>query len=96
MTKRYFTRNWGDEYYIFDSEVISEEEFDRKVQYEDYHAFEDSLTPKEIVELLNDLYDENRELKEECRHQQRQKIRLCNYLKQYMDIEKIRSILNKE
>lgn len=50
---------------------------------------------EEVCELLNQLNDENEQLKEECRHQQGQKIRLCNYLKQYMDIEKIRSILNE-
>lgn len=51
--KRYFERRWGDEYYIFDSQTISEKEFDAKVEYEGYTAFEDSLTGEEIVDLLN-------------------------------------------
>ena len=62
MIKRYFERSWEGEYYIFDSETISEKEFDEKVQYEDYKAFEDSLNGDEVVELLNNLDVENRDL----------------------------------
>lgn len=60
--KRYFERMWEEEYYIFDSETISENEFDEKVEYEDYQAFADSLTGDEVVELLNELHEENEDL----------------------------------
>ena len=53
--KRYFKRMWEEEYYIFDSETISEKEFDEKVEYEDYRAFEDSMQGDEVVNRLNGL-----------------------------------------
>ena len=53
---------WEEEYYIFDSETISEKVFDEKVEYEDYRAFADSLMGDEVVEKLNELNDENTEL----------------------------------
>lgn len=62
--KRYFKRMWEEEYYIFDSEIISENEFDEKVEYEDYQAFADSMQGDEVVELLNTLNDENEQLKQ--------------------------------
>lgn len=57
--KRYFKKEYDEEYYILDSEVISEEEFEEKLNYQGYKAFEDSLTSDEIVGLLN----ENEQLK---------------------------------
>ena len=60
MTGRYYQRDFEELYYIIDSEVISEEEFDEKQMYDGYGAFEDSLTGEEIVDLLN----ENEQLKE--------------------------------
>ena len=42
-----------------DSEVISEKDFEEKLDYQGYKAFEDSLTSDEIVGLLN----ENEQLK---------------------------------
>lgn len=51
--KRYFERKWEGEYYIFDSQVISEKEFDEKVEYEDYQAFADSMTGEEVTDRLN-------------------------------------------
>ena len=44
---------WEEEYYIFDSQVISEKEFDEKVEYEDYQAFSDSMTGEEVTDRLN-------------------------------------------
>ena len=52
--KRYFERRWEEEYYIFDSEKISEKEFDEKLEYEDYKAFEDSMGGDEVVNKLNE------------------------------------------
>ena len=52
--KRYYYRDYEELYYIFDSNTISEEEFDEKEEYEGYTAFEDSLSSEEIVDLLNE------------------------------------------
>lgn len=57
--KRYFKREWEEEYYIFDSETISEKEFDEKVEYEDYQSFVDSMQGDEVVDRLNALHEEN-------------------------------------
>lgn len=54
---------WEEEYYIFNSQTISENEFDEKVEYEDYQAFADSLTGDEVVELLNELHEKNEQLR---------------------------------
>lgn len=62
--KRYFKREWEEEYYIFDSETISEKEFDEKVEYEDYQAFVDSMQGDEVVDLLNALHEENQIFRE--------------------------------
>lgn len=52
-TNRYYKKEYDEEYYILDSKVISEKEFDEKLEYEGYKAFEDSLTTDEIISLLN-------------------------------------------
>ena len=62
--KRYFKRMWEDEFYIFDSETISEKEFDEKVEYEDYQAFADSMLGDEVVELLNEQHETIERLKQ--------------------------------
>lgn len=59
--KKYYKRDFEELYYIIDSEKVSEKEFDEKVMYDGYSAFEDSLTGEEIVDLLN----ENDQLKKE-------------------------------
>ena len=58
--KRYYQKNYGEEYYIFDSNTISEDEFEERVEYEGYNVFADSLTGSEIIDLLN----ENEQLKQ--------------------------------
>ena len=58
--KQYYCKDYEELYYIFDSNTISEKEFDEKEKYEGYTAFEDSLTSEEIIKLLN----ENEELKQ--------------------------------
>ena len=65
--KRYFKRMWEEEYYIFDSETISEEKFDEKVEYEDYRAFEDSMMGDEVVNRLNELHEENQEFRKKTK-----------------------------
>ena len=61
--KRYFERKWEGEYYIFDSQTISEKEFDEKVQYEDYRAFEDCMYGDDVINRMNELNDENQHIK---------------------------------
>lgn len=61
--KRYFKQEWEEAYYIFDSQVISEKEFDKKVEYEDYQAFEDCMHEDDVINRMNKLNDENKEFK---------------------------------
>lgn len=61
-TKRYFEKRWGEEFYIFDSNIISESDFEEKLEYQDYKAFEDSMMGDEVVNRLNELYEENIQL----------------------------------
>lgn len=61
--KRYFKKMWEEEYYIFDSNTISESDFEEKLEYQDYKAFEDSMMGDEVVNRLNELAEENKELK---------------------------------
>ena len=53
--KRYFKRMWEEEYYIFDSNTISESDFEEKLEYQNYKAFEDSMMGDEVVNRLNGL-----------------------------------------
>ena len=55
--KRYFKRMWEEEYYIFDSETISESDFEEKLEYQDYKAFEDSMIGDEVVNRLNEQHE---------------------------------------
>lgn len=59
MSERYYSKYYDELYYIFDSHTVSEEAVDERIEYDGYNAFEDSLTDKEILKLLN----ENDELK---------------------------------
>lgn len=61
--KRYFKKMWEEEYYIFDSNTISESDFEENLEYQDYEAFEDSMMGDEVVNRLNELHDENQRLK---------------------------------
>lgn len=61
--KRYFKKMWEEEYYIFDSNTISESDFEEKLEYQDYKAFEDSMMGDEVVNRLNELAEENQRLK---------------------------------
>lgn len=69
VEKRYYQRDFEELYYIIDSNVISEKEFDEKEMYDGYTAFEDSMTGEEIVDLLNEneqLKQRNEFLKKRC------------------------------
>ena len=61
--KRYFKKMWGEEYYIFDSNTISESDFEEKLEYQDYKAFADSMMGDEVVNRLNELHKENTHIK---------------------------------
>ena len=76
--KRYFEKRWEEEYYIFDSNTISESDFEKKLEYQGYRAFEDSMTGEEIVDLLN----ENEELKQRNNRQYEQLGRLYDLIEQ--------------
>lgn len=52
--KRYYQKNYDESYYIFDSKTLSEEEFEERVEYDGYDVFADSLTPQEVIDLLNE------------------------------------------
>ena len=65
--KRYYQRDFEELYYIIDSNVISEKEFDEKEMYDGYTAFEDSMTGKEIVSLLNEQHEQIERLKQNFR-----------------------------
>ena len=65
--KRYYQRDFEELYYIIDSNVISEKEFDEKEMYDGYTAFEDSMTGEEIVGLLNEQHEQIGRLKENFR-----------------------------
>nr|WP_295000242.1 hypothetical protein [uncultured Methanobrevibacter sp.] len=51
--KRYYEKRYGEEFYILDSNIISEKDFEDKLEIQGYKAFEDSLTGKEIVNKIN-------------------------------------------
>ena len=55
--KRYFKRMWEEEYYIFDSNTISESDFEEKLEYQGYKAFEDSMMGDEVVNRLNEQHE---------------------------------------
>ena len=94
--KQYFKREWEGEYYIFDSQTISEKEFDEKVEYMDYQAFEDSMIGDEVVNRLNGLdgtikdlsddyqrlMEENKELKQENEELQQKNKKWIKYVHQ--------------
>ena len=52
--KRYYEKSYDELYYIFDSITLPEEEFEEKVKYYGYTVFADSLTPHEVLDLLNE------------------------------------------
>lgn len=61
--KRYFSIDYDEEYYIFDSTKISKEEVLEKAEYS-YDVFGDSLMENEVLDLLN----ENEQLKKDVEY----------------------------
>lgn len=52
--QRFFKREYEEQYYIFDSEKISENDFDERYEYEGYVACEDSMQGDDVVNRLNE------------------------------------------
>ena len=91
MIKRYYSKKYDELYYIFDSKVLSEKEFDEKEDYEGYSAFADSLSCNEIVDLLN----ENEELKQQVKYErQANKDILEDYTKINKENEQLKQRIN--
>ena len=61
--KRYFKVEYDEEWYLFDSTTISEQLVKEQAEY-GYGVFANTLSPSEVVGLLNELSEENRELRQ--------------------------------
>lgn len=59
--KRYFTIEYDEEWYLFDSTTISKQLVKEQAEY-GYGVFANSLSPSEVVDLLNGLSEENEQL----------------------------------
>ncbi len=97
VEKRYYQRDFEELYYIIDSNVISEKEFDEKEMYDGYTAFEDSMTGKEIVGLLNEQHEQIERLKGNFKALDEVKCELADEnekLKQFK--EKVFTLIDKE
>lgn len=95
--KRYYQRDFEELYYIIDSNVISEKEFDEKEMYDGYTAFEDSMTGKEIVGLLNEQHEQIERLKGNFRALDEVKCELADENKQLKQFkEKVFTWIDKE
>lgn len=62
--KRYFKIEYDEEWYLFDSTTISEQLVKEQAEY-GYGVFANSLSPSEIVDLLNEQQSTIQSLKEE-------------------------------
>lgn len=56
--KRFFRIGYDEEWYLFDSTTISEQLVKEQAEY-GYGVFANSLSPSEIVDLLNELFEHN-------------------------------------
>lgn len=73
--KRYFKVEYDEEWYLFDSTTISEQLVKEQAEY-GYGVFANSLSPSEIVELLNTLHQENHYLSTIRENQQQMILKL--------------------
>ena len=83
--KRFFKKEYEEQYYIFDSETISEKDFDERYEYDGYVAFEDSMQGDEVVDKLNEQQDTIFE----------QKIAIDEMITDYKNLEKENEKLRK-
>ena len=61
--KRYYNVDYDEEYYIFDSNVIRKGRVEEEAEYS-YDVFADSMSSTEIIDKLNELTNENEQLKQ--------------------------------
>lgn len=62
--KRYYSVDYDEEYYIFDSDVIQKGRVEEEAEYS-YDVFADSMSGDEIVDLLNEQDETIKKLKKE-------------------------------
>ena len=90
--KRYFKIEYDEEWYLFDSTTISEQLVEEQAEY-GYGVFANSLSPSEVVDLLNEQQDiikskdsllsilakENEQLREELNNLKKDETMLYHY-----------------
>lgn len=94
--KRYFKVEYDEEWYLFDSTTISEQLVKEQAEY-GYGVFANSLSPSEVVDLLNEqeatiqsLKEENEQLRKENERQNNEIKLLRKKIIELMDdLEKI-------
>ena len=63
--KRYFKIEYDEEWYLFDSTTISKQLVEEQAEY-GYGVFANSLSPSEVVDLLNEQQSTIRRLQDIC------------------------------
>lgn len=87
--KRYFKIEYDEEWYLFDSTTISEQLVKEQAEY-GYGVFANSLSPSEVVGLLNKLYEENEQLKEEIEPLKQKEEVLNKIWREYLKVQGVR------
>lgn len=64
IKRKYFIKEYDEEYYIFDSTKISEERVDLYSEY-GYNVFTSAMVGDDVVDLLNEQDELIKELKQE-------------------------------
>ena len=64
--KRYYSVDYDEQYYIFDSDVIRKGRVEEEAEYS-YDVFANSMSSTEIIDKLNELTNENEQLKREVK-----------------------------
>lgn len=64
--KKYYVVNYGEKYYIFDSDVIRKGRVEEEVEYS-YAVFGNSMSSDEVVDLLNNQNERIKALKDELK-----------------------------
>ena len=62
--KRYYGVDYDEQYYIFDSNVIRKGRVEEEAEYS-YDVFANSMSSTEIIDKLNELTNENEQLKQD-------------------------------
>lgn len=64
--EKYYAVNYGEEYYIFDSDIIRKGRVEEEAEYS-YAVFENSMSSDEVVDLLNNQNERIKALKDELK-----------------------------